>query len=326
MRLHTRLFPAFAVALAVWTAGALAQEEGEEGPLPSGEPGEEFVEGMDVEEEDEAVWPPPVPGVEWVDGGRRVKLSSYAEVDLPQGWNFSGSDGARRMMEWYGNPVTRQEVGIVYPGSEEWIAVFEFDGIGYVSDDDKDDIDADDILESIRKGSEASNVERTKRGWPTIEIVGWRHAPHYDEVTQNLEWAILGRSAGGEFVNYDVRLLGRRGVMQVTLIVDPDGLDAALPAFRDLLARHEFVAGEKYGEYREGDKIAEYGLIGLIAGGAAAAGLKTGLFKKLWKLLVVAAVAVVGFLKKLLGKGSDTPRGRRRGRSRVETPESDAEA
>ena len=63
--------------------------------------------------------------------------------------------------------------------------------LGYVSDDEKDELDAEAILDSIRQGTEAGNEEREKRGWPTMNIVGWHEEPHYDENTNNLSWAII---------------------------------------------------------------------------------------------------------------------------------------
>jgi uncharacterized membrane-anchored protein len=48
-----------------------------------------------------------------------------------------------------------------------------------------------------------------------------------------------------------------------------------------LLQNYSFNEGEKYSEFRSGDKIAEYGLSALIVGGAAAAAVKTGAFKGL---------------------------------------------
>src|SRR5207248_1264155 len=42
---------------------------------------------------------------------------------------------------------------------------------------------------------------------------------------------------------------------------------------------------------RPGDKVAEYGLTGLIVGGAVAAAVKTGLLKGLWKFIVAGIAA-----------------------------------
>jgi uncharacterized membrane-anchored protein len=60
----------------------------------------------------------------------------------------------------------------------------------------------------------------------------------------------------------------------------------------------------------QGDKLAGYGLAALVAGGAGAAAVKSGLLQKFWKLLVFVVLAVVGALRKLLaslfGKREDT--------------------
>jgi uncharacterized membrane-anchored protein len=75
----------------------------------------------------------------------------------------------------------------------------------------------------------------------------------------------------------------------------------------------QFTAGEDYSSFRAGDKVAEYGLIALVAGGAGAVAAKTGLlsavvvfFKKGAKLIVVGVAALAAFLKKLFsGKKDD---------------------
>jgi uncharacterized membrane-anchored protein len=83
-----------------------------------------------------------------------------------------------------------------------------------------------------------------------------------------------------------------------------------LPGYRALLADYSFQSGHRYAEYRQGDKVAQYGLAALIAGGAAVGAAKLGLFawlavffKKAWKLIVVAVVAVAAGLRRLVHGG-----------------------
>ena len=80
-------------------------------------------------------------------------------------------------------------------------------------------------------------------------------------------------------VNYTSRLLGRSGVMSAVLVSSPQTLAEDMQAFNRALAGYDFVAGEKYAEFKSGDRIAEYGLGALVLGGAAAAAAKAGLFK-----------------------------------------------
>jgi uncharacterized membrane-anchored protein len=91
--------------------------------------------------------------------------------------------------------------------------------------------------------------------------------------------------------------------MVVTLVTGPGDFAAALPAFREVIGGFDYVAGERYSEYVEGDKIAEYGLAALVAGGAAVLAAKTGLLGKLWKFILVGLVAVGALVKKLFGFG-----------------------
>jgi len=124
-----------------------------------------------------------------------------------------------------------------------------------------------------------------------------------------LEWAIRATSEGRPILNYNTRLLGRKGVMEVVLIVEPDKLSDTLPSFRDLLAGYSFQTGQTYAEFHQGDKVAKYGLAALVVGGAAVGAAKLGLFsallvflKKGWKLLVVAFAAVATAVKKFFAR------------------------
>ncbi|MFH1023918.1 MAG: DUF2167 domain-containing protein [Planctomycetota bacterium] len=243
----------------------------------------------------------PLAAVKWQQGPSTGELGSVAEIQVPAGHVFAGGGDTRIIMEAMQNPTDGTELGMIGPVSLDWFAVFEYDACGYVRDDEKDKLDADAMLQSIRTGTEASNRERSKRGWPTMSIVGWEQKPCYNAATHNLEWAIRGQSEGHFVVNHNTRLLGRGGVMRVTLVADPAALGGALPRFQDVLAGFVFKTGQKYAEYRQGDKMAKYGLAALVVGGATAAAVKTGLFKWLWKLIVVAVIGAGAVVRRLFG-------------------------
>jgi uncharacterized membrane-anchored protein len=246
--------------------------------------------------------------IDWTTGPATAELGDIARIDLPAGFRFSGKDGTRRFLELTENPTSGRELGVIIPADRDsglWFVIFEFDPIGYVKDDDKDDLDADAILGSIRKGTEAANEERRRRGWSTMTIVGWHTPPHYDLKTNHLTWAINGAGDGGNVVNYSVRLLGRRGVMDIDLVLSPEQVETIVPAFENVLDGFSFRTGSRYAEFRQGDKVAAYGLTALVAGGAGAALAKSGLLGKLWKAIVIGIAALIGVLKKLLGRRSE---------------------
>jgi len=243
--------------------------------------------------------------IKWQKGPTVGGLGNVAEINVPEGYVFAGSSDTRRLMESMQNPTSGKELGFIAPSSLGWFMVFEFDNTGYIRDDEKNSLDADAMLESFRKGTEASNKERIRRGWKTMTILGWEQTPRYNEATHNLEWAIRGESDGGLVINYNTRLLGREGVMRVTLVTDPASLSSTMPYFKNVLAGYDFKQGKKYSEFKQGDKVAEYGLAALVVGGATAVAVKTGMFKWIWKGLVIGFIALAGFLKNLFsGKKS----------------------
>ncbi len=246
----------------------------------------------------------------WTEGPALGALGDKAEIQLPEGFKLANANDTRKIMEAFGNIVSDKELGLVAPKSFDWFIVFEFDDIGYVKDDEKNDLDAGKMLESLKQGTEYANQERAKMGIPPLNIVGWQLKPRYNDKSKLLEWSIKAESEGSEVLNHNTRILGRHGVMEVALVVGPEEIDATLPTFYSLLEGFSYKEGNKYAEYREGDKIAKYGLAALVVGGTAAAAAKLGLFawiavmfKKLWKLIVIAFVAVGSWLKKLAGGG-----------------------
>ena len=242
--------------------------------------------------------------IPWQEGPTVGVLGREAEVTVPEGCLFTGEDGVEQFNELTENITSPGERGIILCGGD-WFVVFTYDDIGHVKDDERDALDAGAILETMLAAQKAANKERAKRGWETLSLDGWVVEPHYDVATNNLTWATsLSSSAGGASVNYSVRLLGREGVMDVDLVATPEGLDAAIPSLDSIVGGFGFAVGHRYAEWQPGDRIAEYGLTGLIAGGAAVAAVKTGLLARLWKLLVAGVVAVGAAVKRLFGRKS----------------------
>jgi uncharacterized membrane-anchored protein len=234
--------------------------------------------------------------------------SDLAEIDLAEGLIYLDQAGTRQFLELTQNPTSGTEMAVVAPASDEqqWFMVFEWNEIGYVKDDEKDDLDAAAMLVSIREATAAGNEERTKRGWPTMEIVGWQQEPHYDTASNHLTWAIVGASEGHQTINRMTKLLGRKGVMTVTLVAAPEEIATASAQADGLLGGYRFRPGNTYAEFLPGkDSVAELGLKGLILGGAGAALIKSGLLGKFWKVIVAGVVGLGAGISRLLGRKKD---------------------
>ncbi len=255
------------------------------------------------------------PKINWVSGPANVDLGDVAELKLGAAYIFANGEDTRKIWEYAGEPTSGLEVGCVLPKaeSEEWSIIFEYDAVGYVKDDEKDTLDSQAILESIRESTEEANKKRAEIGAPAVNVTGWYEEPHYDANSHNLIWAPRGEEEKTQIqiVNYNTRLLGRYGCMAVRLIADPATLSSVKPKLDGILANFSWKAGKSYAEWVAGDKVAEIGLTALAAGGAAAIAAKTGLLGKIWKFLVAGVAALIGAISALIK--------RLRGQKRVST-------
>ena len=235
-------------------------------------------------------------------------IGNMASLAIPAGYRFTAGPGTIKLMEAYGNLTSGNELAYIAPEDMGWFAMFEFDDCGYVKDDEKDKLDADAILEQMKEGQALANEELSKRGMDTLQVLGWQTPPFYNPQTNNLEWAIrLQGSDGGQTINYKTKLLGRRGVMDVVLVCDESQLSTVIPEYQKLLTGYSFTKDENYASFTKGDKVAEYGLTGLILGGGLLAAAKTGLLAKLWKPIAAGLFVVGAFLKRIfVGKSRES--------------------
>lgn len=225
--------------------------------------------------------------IQWESGPYTGRIGNHAEIKLPAGFAFTGTQGAQDLLEIYGNPPNSGILAAIVPEDEEadWTLVFQFDDIGYVDDSDRDALDAEALIKAFRDGIPAGNRERRSMGLEELHGMGWQVPPFYDPQTNNLTWGLKLDFASGSAINYDIRILGRRGVMQATLVGAPETYAAALPQVKTLLADFSYLSGNKYAEWSQGDKVAGVGLAGLVAGGGVVAAAKTGLLAKIGLIL-----------------------------------------
>jgi uncharacterized membrane-anchored protein len=137
-------------------------------------------------------------------------------------------------------------------------------------------------------------------------LIGWAAPPRYEQTAHKLYWA-KELSFGGDTehtLNYDIRALGRRGVLSLNAVASMDRLRVVEANMKEGLGAISFNQGHRYEDYTAGvDKVATYGLGALIVGAIAT---KAGLFKILLGLLIagkkfvlLALVAIGEFLKKI---------------------------
>jgi uncharacterized membrane-anchored protein len=240
----------------------------------------------------------------WTAGPAQGRLGDLATVSVPEGYVFLDAKATKAFLEEGQNVPNGDELGAIFrplPDKDYWFAVFSYDDTGHIDDSEKDSIDADALMKSMKEGNRRGNEERKRRGWQPLELEGWHQPPYYDLSTNNLTWSTAIASEGSKAINHSVRLLGRTGTMSVQLVAGSSSVDLATLEFNDVLRSYAYNEGKRYAEFRKGDKLAAYGLTALIAGGVGAAAVKSGLLQKFGKLIIVLFVGLVGALRKFFG-------------------------
>jgi uncharacterized membrane-anchored protein len=225
------------------------------------------------------------------------------QLNVHKAFYFLAPEHARRVItDAWGNPPVAAEnvLGMILPSDktpidDTWGAIIRFDEDGYVSDEDAESIDYTNLLKEMQESTALGSEERVKQGFESIRLVGWASPPYYDKATHKLHWAKEVEFGGQprHTLNYDIRALGRKGVLNMNFVADMGQLSEIKGVIPVVMAMPEFTSGFRYEDYVPGaDKVAAYGIGGLIAGKVLSkAGflvIALAFLKKGWILIVLA--------------------------------------
>jgi uncharacterized membrane-anchored protein len=250
-----------------------------------------------------------------------------AKLTVPKEFSYLGPDDAETVLvKLWGNPPSPEKpLGLLMPAgmtpisSNAWVVTVAYSEDGYVKDSDAAKINYDDLLKKMQKGIAEHNQARQEKGYPAITLVGWAAPPRYDADTHKLYWAKDLKFEGEtqDTLNYSIRMLGRRGVLELNAIAGVGQFAEIDRQTPQILGMVDFKEGNRYADFDpKTDKVAKYGIAALVAGGALAVAAKAGLLKGLWifilaakKFIIIGVIAVVAFIKKLFNRGGKSEGG-----------------
>jgi uncharacterized membrane-anchored protein len=254
----------------------------------------------------------PEPTYAWQAGPLEAKLGDQATLKLSEEYRFLSPQETQRILKDMGNFPSGQELGLVAASKREshWFVIIRFENAGFVPDDDAANWNAEEMLASIKEGTEEANTKRQEMGFPPLTVRGWEEKPHYDKANNKVVWAISADDRDGTSVNYNTLALGRHGYISMNLVADLNDLPALKPHAATLLSNLNFVTGKRYADFDSAtDKVAAVGLTALVAGAA----FKSGLLAKLLvlivafkKVLLIAAAGGAAWMWRLM-KGRSSP-------------------
>lgn len=247
----------------------------------------------------------------------RINLpNGVASLEVPENFYYlNPQDSEKVLVEVWGNPpgAGLDSLGMLFPAESTpfdesaWAVTIEYEEDGYVSDEDADEIDYDDLLADMQAGAKEDSKARVQQGYEPIELVGWASKPYYDKANHKLYWAKELKFGEQEVntLNYNIRVLGRKGVLVLNFIAGMDQKAVVDTQLDNVLAMAEFNEGSKYSDFNPDiDKVAAYGLGALVAGKVVA---KTGLLAAalifLKKFGVFLLVGIGALFKKIFSRG-----------------------
>ncbi|MDT8759667.1 DUF2167 domain-containing protein [Sphingomonas psychrotolerans] len=244
-----------------------------------------------------------------------------AVMHLGDRYYFLPAAEARRVLvdAWHNPPESADNVlGMVLAKDTTifdnvWGAVITYEDTGHVDDADARNQDYGTVLKGMQQGTEEQNAERKQAGYPAMHLVGWAQPPAYDASSHSLIWAreLSVEGDAGNGLNYDVRLLGRTGVLSLNMLASMQDIGNVRSAAQSFGRSVSFEPGAGYTDFDAStDKDAGYGLAGLVAGGVAiGVAKKVGLLAIILKfgkviLLGLAAfgAAAWGAVRKMFGR------------------------
>jgi uncharacterized membrane-anchored protein len=242
--------------------------------------------------------------------------SGNATLTVPDGFQFLDKDQSIYVLtDLWGNPPDSSILGLLVPENKgvladnSWVFSISFDDMGYVEDDDAEDIDYDDLLEEQQKETKDANPERIKLGYQPIEFIGWASAPYYDKDKKILHWAkeLKFGEDSVRTLNYNLRVLGRKGIFVLNAIASMNELPEVQSSINSVIGSVSFKDGHKYSDFiPDVDNVAAWTIGGLVAGKVLA---KAGFFVvllKFWKVIALAVTGgAAGLWRKLRGKKED---------------------
>ena len=221
-------------------------------------------------------------------GPQTIKLLDQGEMALPDGYGFVPRAESIKVMELMGNQTDDNFMGLIFPlggDDKNWFVTLNYEAAGYIKDDEAKDWKADELLNTLKEGTEAGNERRQKVGAPALKVTRWIESPNYDATQHRLVWSAEVTLKNGEDpdpgVNYNTYVLGREGYISMNLVTSASTVNSDKPAAKQLLAAINFNSGKRYTDFNSStDKVAAYGLAALVGGLA---------IKKLGLLAVIGA-------------------------------------
>jgi uncharacterized membrane-anchored protein len=198
-------------------------------------------------------------------------------ITVPPNHYFVDGPQSRYILETlWGNAQDEEVLGMIvrsdFSPNEtkgDYSFVVSYAPTGYISTPEKVDFDHHILLNKIQQQIHDNNTRRLEQGLNALQVERWVMVPFFDQYRKALYWATELKVNGSDesLINYNLRILGKDGVIKVNAVGTMDQLDGIKQILPYVLARTEFLEGYCYDDYNAATVVeSDWKLEELIAG------------------------------------------------------------
>lgn len=209
--------------------------------------------------------------------GQISLANGHIKLTVPEGFQFINAEQTRFILEdLWGNLEDKDVYGMLVKNgfkvsrlTNDYSFVLSYSDLGYVQDNKDTDLDHADLLSTLQNNMEINNENRISHGVNTMTVKEWVLVPYYDKYKKALYWAnkIAVNGSDEEILNYNLRLLGRSGVIKINAVATMDQLPSIKQVLPLIISQTRFEEGQQYADFMAGkDKISNWTINELIAG------------------------------------------------------------
>lgn len=237
--------------------------------------------------------------------GQILLANGKIRMTVPEDFLFIEGEQARYILEdLWGNYSDGEVCGMLVKKGfkvtrliNDFSFVISYADLGYVQDKKDIELNHDELLATLRQNMEISNERRIANGVNTMQVEKWALVPYFDNYKKAVYWAnsIKVNGTDEEILNYNLRLLGRSGVIKINAVATMDQFPAIKQILPQIISQVRFPEGQQYADYVAAtDKTSSISIRELIAGQSAVQSHSSGW--QSWKLLgILAIIGVLSF-------------------------------
>ncbi|MGF6928469.1 putative membrane-anchored protein [Chitinophaga sp. W2I13] len=179
-------------------------------------------------------------------------------LNVPEGYRLLDGAQSRVLVEHlWGNPENPNTLGLLLPArmgpmdKDFHGFVISFEPSGYMEESAIRQIDYTKLLTEMKEELKNDNLLRSGKGVGQISGMDWAFTPYYNKNNHSLHWARVLHFGKNEpsMLNYELRLLGRKGALCFTAIGKVTELEQIKQQLAIVAAAARFAPGNGYADY-----------------------------------------------------------------------------